>query len=368
MRCRPALWLATVSVAAAPQIARAQACADHTAERRAFFGDLHIHTGVSADAYLFGTSNRPDDAYRFARGEAIEIRHQTGDFPAKPARLERPLDFAAVTDHAESLGAISLCATPGTKEYESEICRGVRRPLAGESLAVMSQDIGAKFQSMYSPELCGEDNARCSAASAAPWAEVREAAARWNDACNFTAFVGYEYSPTPDSAKVHHNVIFKSERVIDLPIPWNVEPSVYAMWQRLERECSQAGAGCDVLTIPHNSNLSNGRMFRLDYDGETDPLKQAELARLRVRIERVVEIFQLKGDSECRNGLWNVLGASDELCEYEKFRKWQGASHDDCEDGVGSGALAGRGCVSRLDYARSALAARLAPGARRTGP
>ncbi|MBW2363193.1 MAG: DUF3604 domain-containing protein [Deltaproteobacteria bacterium] len=352
--------LAALLFLATPDVTGAAECPDNDPERQAFFGDLHIHTAVSADAYLFGTTNRPNDAYRFARGETLEVRQQSGTLPPKPARLERPLDFAAVTDHAEALGAVSLCTTPGTEEYGSALCRRVREPQAPKNLVELSQGIGAKFQDMYSSELCGEDGARCAAAAASPWKEARNAAAQANDPCEFTAFVGYEYSPTPDNAKVHHNVIFRSEAVIGLPIPWNVEPSVYAMWQRLESECTDAGTGCDVLTIPHNSNLSNGRMFRLDYDGETDPAKQADLARLRARIEPVVEIFQFKGDSECRNGLWNVLGTTDELCEFEKFRKWQGAEHEDCKDGVGVGALSGKGCVSRQDYARTALASGLA--------
>jgi hypothetical protein len=228
-------------------------------------------------------------------------------------------------------------------------------------MAVMSQDLGEKFQAMYSEALCGKQGERCAAAVAAPWQEVQQAAARFDDRCEFTTFVGYEYSPTPGGSKVHHNVIFRGAEVIEAPIPWNLEPSVYRMWQRLDAECIRAGTGCDVLTIPHNSNLSNGRMFRLDYDGEQDPKRQAALARLRARIEPVVEIFQFKGQSECRNGLWNVLGATDELCGYEDYRGWGGAEPESCVGNeVGTGALAGKGCVSRQDFARSALASGLA--------
>ncbi|MED5198290.1 MAG: DUF3604 domain-containing protein, partial [Gemmatimonadota bacterium] len=105
-------------------------CASHSSQRQAFFGDLHIHTGVSADAMLFGTSNRPNDAYAFARGKEIFVFQDkmTPDKPL-PAQIARPLDFAAVTDHAENIGTVSLCMTPESDVYDSEECRFVRKPL-----------------------------------------------------------------------------------------------------------------------------------------------------------------------------------------------------------------------------------------------
>ena len=111
--------------------------------------------------------------------------------------------------------------------------------------------------------------------------------------------------------------------------------------------------GCDVLAIPHNPNLSNGHMFSLEYEGADGTRRSsAEIAKLRASMEPIVEMSQMKGDSECRNGMWNVLGATDELCDFEKMRP---ASTPDCEAGVGDGALGGRGCVSRRDYVRYAL-------------
>jgi hypothetical protein len=147
---------------------------------------------------------------------------------------------------------------------------------------------------------------------------------------------------------------------MDTPISWIDSPSMIGLWRRLKAECKDAGTGCDVIAIPHNSNLGNGQMFSLAYDGEEDPARQKEIALLRSEIEPIVESFQEKGDSECRNGMWNVLGGSDELCNFEKYRDWRGATFEDCRDGQGSGALHGRGCVSRLDYTRYALAAGLA--------
>jgi len=336
-------------------------CPDATEARQAFYGDLHIHTGVSADAAIFGTTNRPADAYQFARGETIPIRQQLGSGPATPAQLARPLDFAAVTEHAENLGAVSLCQNPDSPLYDRAECQRVRAPNRADDMAMMSQDIGEKFHAMYSESLCGPGGERCNPAAIEPWKEIQRAAAQFDAPCEFTTFVGYEYSPTPGGAKVHHNVIFRGEDVIPLPIAWNEAPSVYGMWERLDAECAGAGTGCEVITIPHNSNLSNGRMFRLDYDGESDPKEQARLARLRARIETVTEMFQFKGQSECRNGLWNVLGATDEFCEYEDYRGWGGHAPASCVgDEIGVGALQNQGCVSRQDFVRTALASGIA--------
>ena len=132
------------SSTAAPQVAE---CANYSSERQAFFGDLHIHTGVSADAMLFGTRNRPDDAYAFARGKEIFVTQNlyAPDFPLA-AKLERPLDFAAVTDHAENIGTVSLCMTPGTDVYDSEHCRYVRRRLPTDDMATFSSELEKVWQ------------------------------------------------------------------------------------------------------------------------------------------------------------------------------------------------------------------------------
>jgi hypothetical protein len=335
-------------------------CPDFEPERHAYFGELHIHTGISADARLFGTTNRPADAYRFARGGEIQVKATHGKPDAYPARIDRPLDFAAVTDHAENIGAISLCDTPGSPAYDTDDCRFVRTPVPTDDMAVFSSNLGRVFQTMYtSEEICGKDRKRCRDAVAAPWAEIRSSADEWNAACEFTTFIGYEYSPTPDGSKLHHNVIFRGSDVMETPISWAYVPNMIDFWRQLKQGCKDAGTGCDVLAIPHNPNLGNGQMFSLAYGGETDPAKQAEIAELRSEIEPLVEIFQQKGDSECRNGMWKVEGGDDPFCSFEKYRDWKGARFEDCEDGQGSGGLQGRGCISRLDYTRYALAAGL---------
>ena len=349
------LALATAAGASEP------VCENALPLRQAYFGDLHVHTGLSADAMLFGTRNRPDDAYRFARGEEIQLRQLNSGPASLPARIARPLDFTAVTDHAENIGTISLCTTPGSAAYDTEACRFVRAPLPLDDMAVFSEHLGRVFQTMYfSEEICGPDRKRCREAVQTPWKEIRESAERWNAPCEFTTFVAYEYSPTPDGSKLHHNVIFRGREVMESPISSRDVPSMIDFWRLLREGCKQAGTGCDVLAIPHNPNLGNGQMFSLAYGGESDPSKQREIAALRAEIEPLVEIFQEKGDSECRNGMWKVVGESDPFCDFEKYRDWMGAKHEDCRDGEGSGGLRNEGCISRLDYTRYALGAGLA--------
>lgn len=339
-------------------------CIDYTAEKRAYFGDLHIHTGLSADAMLFGTTNRPDDAYAFARGKTIQINRMRGkNTQAKLAvKLERPLDFAAVTDHAENIGTIYLCLDPNSQVYNSKDCQYVRKPLPMDSMASFSSELNKVWHTLYySENICGKDRKQCIDAVQLPWQEIQDTANQWNNNCEFTTFIGYEYSQTINGANLHHNVIFGSDTVMEAPISARNVPKLYDFYQKLKDDCNNSGTGCSALAIPHNSNISNGKMFSINYEGEQNLLKQKTLAQLRADIIPIVEVFQEKGESECRNGMWNVLGNTDEYCNFEKYRDWKNAVHEDCEDGEGNGGgFQNKGCVSRLDYTRYALAAGIA--------
>ena len=355
-------------------VANAATCFDYNNDKRAYFGDLHIHTGLSADAMLFGTTNRPDDAYSFARGKTIFIKKQlrTSDTKPVPVKTDRPLDFAAVTDHAENIGTIYLCMDPKSAVYNSKDCQFVRTPLPVDSMANFSSELTKVWHTMYtSEEICGKDRQRCNDAIQMPWREIQDTANQWNNSCEFTTFIGYEYSATVSGANLHHNVIFGSDKVMDTPISARNVPKIYDFYKKLREECNNSDSGCSVLAIPHNSNISNGKMFSLNYQGEKDISKQKILAQLRADVIPLVESFQEKGDSECRNGMWNVIGQSDEFCGFEKYRDWRNAKLEDCEDGEfkkdvfenqpgEGGGFQNKGCVSRLDYTRYALAAGIA--------
>ena len=344
-------------------------CAHHDDQRQAFFGELHLHSKHSFDANQWDVRATPDDAYRFARGEAIAFPPVDADGRSdRMVSLSRPLDFAAVTDHGFFLGAVSLCTVPGAAEYDTERCRIYRGeivppdmdPVLGRFSALIGGNLESAFGAVpqRSPELCGKGgDGACLQRMGSVWREIQASAERFYDrsaACRFTTFHAYEYTATPNLAKVHRNVIFRNETNLDLPISWLDEPNIEELWRRLRRECIDAGNGCDVLTIPHNSNLSNGRIFTLPYK-EMPLEEQRRRAALRRELEPLVEITQIKGDSECKNGMFGIAGGPDEACDYEKLRDFQPAPVTDCGERTSFGALSGQGCQSRLDFVRYAL-------------
>jgi hypothetical protein len=288
-------------------------CAVRDPLRRPFFGDTHVHTALSFDAVGQGTRNRPRDAYRFARGEAIGIQPYDADGRAgRTVRLRRPLDFAVVTDHSELLGETHLCQTPGSTAYDSFVCIALRR---WPSLTYTTQN--GRIFSMETPKhfsFCGEDGGRCLEAAGTPWRETQEAAEEAYDrssACRFTSFVGYEWTGMPNGNNFHRNVIFRNERVPELPTSFIDENHEQGLWEALERDCLARDDGCDVIAIPHNSNVSNGFMFPLEQRDGT-PIDR-ETAERRAALEVLVEVTQHKGDSECRSG----APVEDELCGFE---------------------------------------------------
>ena len=363
----------TDSERAVAPIAEPGPCTNNEPLRNAFFGDLHIHTAWSMDAYTSDVRADPNDAYRFARGESIALAGN------RTATLERPLDFAAVTDHAEFIGEVSLCTDANSPAYTTRDCRIFRGeiPVPGGRSGRMSalSDLleppvwvgnmplmGTPYRSASicdldpatRPTTAGAIESRCGDAAQNIWELEELAAERWNDAtpeCRFTTFHAYEYSLTPQLSKIHRNVVFANTITPKRPTSWIDEPEPVGLWNALREQCLDAGTGCDVIAIPHNSNLSNGRMFEVDYREE--PLEvQIALANLRARVETLVEIMQVKGESECRNGMYGVGGGADELCGFEKFR---GPEIEDCGEGTGVGALGGLGCTSRTDYVRYTL-------------
>ena len=355
-------WSPPVRPASGNDAPRAAVCAHRDPLRQAFFGDLHVHTKFSMDARSRGMLSSPDDAYRFARGEAIGLGPFGEDgVGARTRRLSRPLDFAAVTDHAEWIGEVNLCSTPGSYAYDTEACRGfrgempIKPPLPGLKMGgKMTGVVGVMGRR---GEICGDGDAACRASLETAWGETRRATERWNDtseACAFTTFHGWEHSYSVNLTKVHRNVIFRNASVPELPISSLEAPDAIDLWDRLDALCTNAGTDCEVITIPHNANVSNGRLFETTWKREPRD-EQIRQMRVRARIERLVEMMQVKGESECANGMYGVVGGEDELCSFEKIRQFAEEPPDDCEEGAGWGALRGGGCQSRVDFARYAL-------------
>lgn len=285
-------------------------CDSFDPERQLFWGDTHIHTSYSFDAWGQGTRNTPRDAYRFARGEPLGVQPwDASGRPLRTVRLDRPLDFTLLSDHSEVMGEVRICQTPGLPGHDALPCRLARRwPLLGYAV-INSQMMDETDPVRYG--FCGEDGAYCRETARRPWQEIQEAAEEAYDrtsACRFTSFVGFEWSGNPESSMIHRNVLFRNEVVPQRLSNYIDDRTQRAFWEWLDGSCLSRDDRCDALAIPHNSNLGNGRLFPLEME-DGSPLSR-EYAELRARLERLLEVTQHKGDSECREG-------ADPLCDFE---------------------------------------------------
>jgi hypothetical protein len=303
------------------EAASRQPCLQRDPLRRALFGDLHVHTALSSDAWNYDVEVRPSDAYAYAFGEPILLPPKDAEGAGtRRVRIDRPLDFAAVTDHAEFLGETRLCADPSSEAYASETCVEVRAsttPLDNPFVFVSMNPWPSRAD-----DVCGEDGERCREALRSAWDETIRAAQEWDDssaACERTTFIGYEYSSLRLGSNLHRNVIFRNEVVPRRPFSYLDAQRAWQLWEHLRDDCIESGTGCDAISIPHNSNISNGRMFAVDYPETADFEAEVARARLRARVEPLVEVMQHKGDSECRVEMDGILGATDEACGFEKF-------------------------------------------------
>jgi hypothetical protein len=297
------------------------------ASRQALFGDLHVHSSWSLDGYIFGNNNDPRAAYRFARGESVPL---AGGETSRQLRV--PLDFTAVTDHAETLGYHQRCMVDKTAaSFNTETCRMTReRDLRMYFTGFRNL---AKNPPQHLAEVCS-DNADCRQAATAPWQQLQAIANEYNQPGEFTTFKAYEYTGNlPGGGMLHRNVIFAGDAAPDEAMSAFDLPSARELWSWLERDCT---GDCDVITIPHNSNLAWGNTFatrNVDGSDWTD-----EDHRRRQHYDRLVEIFQAKGNSECQTG----IGSNDEFCDFELLLR-------PCAEGEEVG------CMQQTSFVRNGL-------------
>ncbi len=286
-------------------------CNERDELRRPFFGETHAHTSLSLDANLQGIREDPTSAYAYAQGADLDLPPYIDGVAQRTINIGRPLDWVALSDHSEFLGSVQSCTDPTWELYDAPECVEYREDPDVAFVRFNIHTALAQDRVRY-PSMCGDDGALCADAQVVGWQKIQEAAEAAQDrteACSFTTFVGYEWSGGPSTRNLHRNVIFKNAHVPDWPTSYFDEPYEDGLWDALQRDCRDQPP-CDVLTISHNSNLSDGIMFpELGSEEMT-----AEYAAARNDFEPLVEVYQHKGDSEC----WEGAPGNDEMCSFEK--------------------------------------------------
>ena len=279
-----------------------------------YWGETHLHTGLSLDAGLFGAILDHEDAYRFARGE--EVTSSSG----LPVKLARPLDWLVITDHSDMMGiafdiqegAPNVLAVPKGKEWHEGFIQG------GEAAGKAAFDLITHFAQMKVPEELLNDYSPGSLIYDSIWEDITETADRFNEPGRFTALIGFEWTSVPKGFNLHRNVILRDngDRARQV-LPLTTQPPVGTqdpldLYQWLENY--EAKTGGQAFAIAHNGNLSNGWMFptEVTYAGGKVDKNYAEL---RSWWEPLYEVTQIKGDGETHP----YLSPNDEFADYETW-------------------------------------------------
>jgi len=273
--------------------------------RRPYWGDTHLHTSYSTDAGMLGNVLGPDEAYRFARGEVV-----VSSLGVR-ARLQRPLDFLVVADHAENLGLAPMIGESNPDLLQTDFGRKiydlVKAGKYGEAYALW----GGHMAEGDDP-LKGED-----ALTRSIWERITRSAEQFNDPGIFTALIGFEWTSSPGGNNLHRNVIFRDgKNMADRVLPFSNYDSddPEDLWKYMARYEEKTSG--QVLAIPHNGNLSNGLMFDVETLTAKKPLDN-DYAEQRMRWEPIYEVTQIKGDGETHP----FLSPNDEFADYGTWDK-----------------------------------------------
>ncbi|MHC4552794.1 MAG: DUF3604 domain-containing protein [Planctomycetota bacterium] len=279
-----------------------------------YWGDSHLHTGLSLDAGLFGNILGPDEAWRFARGE--EVRSSTG----LPVKLARPLDWMILTDHSDMMGIAidiqtgtpNILKNPKGKEWHEGFKKG------GKAAGEAAFDLIQNFAQMTVPEEIVMAYSPGSEVYNGIWNQIIDAAEKYNEPGRFTAFIGFEWTSVPKGFNLHRNVILREDAsyarqvtpLTTLPPTGSTDPLVLYQWL----EDYQTKTGGSAFAFSHNGNLSNGWMFptQKTYHGGT---VDENYVKLRAKWEPHYEITQIKGDGEAHP----YLSPDDEFADYENW-------------------------------------------------
>ncbi len=293
-----------VAVAAAPAAVAepaADAAIPGNPERNAYFGDVHVHTSLSFDAFTNGTRTTPKDAYDWAQGQTI-----TSSGQGEPMRIRTPLDFYMVADHAEMLGVFRQMANPDSPLSKLPIAKEVLSPDQNTALQAFARILREKSEGKGDPALSDPK------ISATSWEEMIKAADAAYKPGRFTTFAGFEWTSNPNKRNLHRVVLFRdTAKLPGLPLSTEVDgDNPENLWKWME---AQRGAGSTLLAIPHNGNASDGRMFELTrFNGQ--PIDAAYNAA-RAKNEPLYEISQIKGTSETHPD----LSPNDEFAGFEQW-------------------------------------------------
>ncbi|MHC5065223.1 MAG: DUF3604 domain-containing protein [Planctomycetota bacterium] len=277
-----------------------------------FWGDTHLHTGMSMDAGAFGARLTPEDAYRFARGE--ELVSSTG----QRVRLSQPLDFLVVADHSDNMGFFprlrdgdpAMLADPTGRRWYDMIQQG------GQEAVKVAVEIIVAFSKNEFPPALAMTPGKPSFRSA--WEVTIDAAEKYNEPGKFTAFIGYEWTSNEKGNNLHRVVIFRDDaHKASMVVPYTTlpplgSPNPVDLWKWMN--AYQDKSGGQVLAIAHNGNLSNGRMFPM-VDSFTGQPFDADYATTRINMEPLYELTQIKGDGEAHP----FLSPNDEFADYETW-------------------------------------------------
>jgi hypothetical protein len=277
-----------------------------------YWGDTHLHTGMSMDAGAFGARLGPEDAYRFARGE--ELTSSTG----LQVKLSRPLDFLVVADHSDNMGFFprlfegdpEFLADPTGRRWYDMIQEG------GQTAVQVAVEVITGFTSGTFPDAL--KSVPGTQAYAAAWEETIDAAEKYNDPGNFTAFIGYEWTSTTKGFNLHRCIIYRDDAIkASVMEPYTTLPphgsdNPRDLWKWMQQYEDKTGG--NILAIAHNGNLSNGIMFPI-VESFTGKSVDKEYVETRAKWEPLYEATQIKGDGETHP----FLSPNDEFADYETW-------------------------------------------------
>jgi len=281
-------------------------------ERNAYFGETHIHTSWSMDAWVFGNRlTGPDDAFKYAQGQPI--KHGMG----YEIKIETPMDFMGVTDHSEYVDITKQANTPGSAvsklpEAQPLIMKDPNSQAEQSRVFtyLVKLGAGAPVKAFMDPKI-----------TSSVWAEACRIADENNHPGKFTAFRSYEWTSMPGNRNLHRNIFFRGDKVPTSPFSSLESSDPTELWKWMD---TQRKAGNELLAISHNANVSDGWMYPIDIDNTTGRPIDAAWAAARDRNERLIEIKQIKGQSEAHP----LLSPNDEFAGYELFQALLGLPGD----------------------------------------